>query len=83
MRKIRCPKCDGKGKIDLPEEYAQAFALVTKHPGRTTEFYAPKAKATKQAMSMRLQQLVRWEILNRWREGRYFHYTTKRNPTKP
>ena len=77
--KVKCPTCDGRGEIEIPKHLADTLDIV-RRLGTATSFDVHKDKAFQDhvvptAVSNRLDDLFRLNLLTRVRNGRAWLYS--------
>lgn len=73
---MTCPKCEGKGKIELPEHLSETLGcFVASRGSKTAEVIAAKLGIERSAASNRLTDLFLLGLLTRKRNGKFLDYS--------
>lgn len=74
--KIKCPKCEGNGEIDMPSTHARTLRLFTKSSDLSADVARDKLgeDITVNALNGRLEDLRELGRLDRYREGKTYFY---------
>lgn len=77
MDEIPCDKCDGKGKLPLPQGLAKVLRLVRAHYQTAEDINAKLSHedVTVNAINGRLEKLRGFGLVKRHREGKFYHYS--------
>lgn len=77
MTKIRCPKCEGKGRVPLPEWAQQILALFVKNNVLRSDEILERIPddITQNAINNRLERMRAMRLLKRAREGKWWRYS--------
>lgn len=72
---ITCPKCEGKGEIDLPEHLRETLRRIPAGKTKTAYNIAAELDIASNAASNRLVDLFLLKLLKRKREGKFWRYS--------
>ncbi len=76
-----CPKCEGEGKIELPEHLSETLGcFITSRGAKTTEEIAAKLGIDRGAANNRLVDLLILKLLTRKRTGKWWQYSRASSP---
>lgn len=75
IHSIKCPRCEGEGKVPLPEHLSEALKAVPSKGVTYVENVAAKLDIKPSAASNRLVDLLLMGLLKREREGKYWRYS--------